>query len=362
MKTKLNLSSTNPFDFQKNENIFFEDLNKQVLHHYKNNSYIKFLYDREGFNPEKFIANKDQLALIPYVHVNTFKYQNLQSCEDEEIVLRLTSSGTNGQKSQMLLDQASLERVKEMAFNVYNELGIVDKKKYNYLCFTYDPHVANDLGTAFTDELLTSFTDKEEIFYTFIHDGNEFVFDKDLTVNKLKEFSKSKYPTRILGFPAFLYQIIKEYDLKIDLGADSWLLTGGGWKENADKEISKEEFKLLVQNRLGIPVKQTRDLFGMVEHGVPYVECDQSKFRIPNYSRVLVRDPISMEVLPYGRVGLLQFICCYNTSYPSFNYLSTDIGKVIKTDDGMGDELVLLGRAGQTKHSGCAIKALELMR
>ena len=68
-------------------------------------------------------------------------------------------------------------------------------KIYNYLCFTYDPAVADDLGTAFTDELLTSFTKKDEVFYTFKDDGNGFYFDEEGTLAALKRFEKSQnYP------------------------------------------------------------------------------------------------------------------------------------------------------------------------
>jgi phenylacetate-coenzyme A ligase PaaK-like adenylate-forming protein len=362
MNLELQLEKTKAFSFKENKDIFFQDLSKILLHHYNHNDYIKFSFDKAGFYPENGISCDDELKTIPYTHVNIFKYHHLQSCSSEQLALRLTSSGTNGTKSQMLLDQGSLDRVKKMAYNVYDGLGIVDDKKYNYLCFTYDPQIANDLGTAFTDELLTSFTQKDQVFYTFIHNGEDFIFEKERTVAKLKEFQKSPYPTRILGFPAFLYQLINEYQLELDLGGDSWLLTGGGWKENANKEIEKSKFKKLVQDKLGIPIAHTRDLFGMVEHGVPYVECEKSRFRIPNYSRVLVRDPQTMEILPYGKSGILQFICCYNTSYPSFNYLSTDIGMKLEHKDGLGDEIVLLGRAGLSKHAGCALKALELMR
>lgn len=335
---------------------FLKDLKTVLSLHRSGNEYIEYRFKKYELKKQSDILN------LPFIHVNLFKFHSLQSCPDKEVELRLTSSGTGGQKSQMLLDTDSLQNVKTMAYNVYDELGMVSDKKYNYLCFTYDPEVANDLGTAFTDELLTSFTGKNEVFYTFQFNGNEFVFEKEKTIQKLKEFAQSKYSLRILGFPAFLYDLIVQNDIQLDLGADSWLMTGGGWKGRSLDEISKVEFKELVNKRLGIPKENVRDLFGMVEHGIPYVECARGKFRIPNYSRVIVRDHKTLEPLGYGKVGLLQFICAYNSSNPTFSYLGTDKGMIIESSDELGDELVLLGRAGVSKHKGCALKALELMK
>ena len=64
-------------------------------------------------------------------------------------------------------------------------------ENYNYLCFTYDPAIANDLGTAFTDELLTNFTGKNEVYYAIQWDPqkNDFVLNEDGVVETLKRFA-----------------------------------------------------------------------------------------------------------------------------------------------------------------------------
>ena len=263
----------------------------------------------------------------------------------------------------MHLNQESLTRVKALAYTIHKKLGITSPKKYNYLCFTYDPKVADDLGTAFTDELLTSFTDHNEIYYTFQFDAkiNDFKMNENEIVQKLVEFSGSEYPLRILGFPAFLYKIIKDFNLTLSLPKDSWLQTGGGWKSHAGDEIPKEEFREFIEARLGIKKENIRDLFGMVEHGIPYVDNEEGYLAIPNFARVYIRDPKTLEVLEDGQRGLIQFMCTYNTSYPAFNILSTDWG-VVTTNSKGNRFLRIEGRAGTTKHKGCALKALELIK
>lgn len=358
MKTD-ELFNTNPFDFsKKHKDLFLDSLKETALHHYEHNAFIKYLWDKHSFHPS-YIDSEESIEKIPFTLVNIFKHYEQRTGASEDIVLTLGSSGTGGQRSLIHLDQLSLDRVKKLAYVIHEAIGITSSKKYNYLCFTYDPSIANDLGTAFTDELLTSFTDKEEVFYTFQHNGHDFFFDEEQTVAKLKEFEKSPYATRILGFPAFLFKIITKYNLKLNLGSDSWVQTGGGWKGDADKEINKQSFRRLINESLGIPVSNIRDLFGMVEHGIPYVDCPDGKLRVPNYARVLIRDPKTLEVLPNGSKGLIQFICSYNTSYPAFSLLTTDWG--VKNVDEFSEYIEIKGRAGLSKNKGCAIQAAQML-
>jgi phenylacetate-coenzyme A ligase PaaK-like adenylate-forming protein len=358
------LLDSNPFEFTDESSAkFLASLRETARKHYDGNAFFKSLWKRNNILPEDIKTEADVIKM-PMIMVNLFKEHELMSVRAEDIVLTLGSSGTGGQRSLMHLDQGSLDRVKKLAYSIHEGLGITSPKKYNYLCFTYDPNVADDLGTAFTDELLTSFTEKNDVYYAiqFNKQKNDFELNTEGVLQKLKEYAASDYPLRILGFPAFLYKILKDHDLNLQLPADSWLQTGGGWKNHADEQISKAEFRAFVEERLGIPTSNIRDMFGMVEHGIPYMDCDQGHLRIPNYSRVIIRDPKSLLPLEYGEKGLIQFICTYNTSYPAMSLLTTDWGRIHAAKDGKGDILEISGRAGTSKHKGCAIKAAEMLK
>lgn len=353
-----------PFD-PKLAPLFVESFRENALHHYQNHPYVRALWDEAGVHPAELRTEAD-LQRAPWIVVNAFKENVFRTCSEEEVRLHLTSSGTGGMKSHQFLDEESLANVKRNAWMIHEALGLVDQeRRYNYFCFTYDPKVANDLGTAFTDELLTNFTPKAEVYYAFQWSeakGN-FEFDKSQAAEKLKAFEASGLPTRILGFPAFLNQLIDEFDLRLKLGEHSWVQTGGGWKGLADQEIPKQQFRAKVAERLGLPIRNIRDMFGMVEHGIPYVDCELGNLHIPNYARVYVRDPFTFEVLPDGKPGLVQFLCSYNFAYPAFNFLATDYAKIERCGCRHGGPILQIqGRAGVTKHKGCAIKALDLMR
>lgn len=354
-----------PFDFSAGaKKLFLESFKENALHHYGKHEFTRKLWDHLGFHPSMLKAEED-LVKVPGTMVHLFKEHEFCSVPKEELALVLTSSGTGGQKSQQFLDGLSLDNVKRLALTIHQALGMADPRKYNYLCFTYDPAVANDLGTAFTDELLTNFTGKNEVYYAIQWNdkSKDFELNEEGVLQTLKRFETSDIPTRILGFPALLFEIITKNNLKLDLGKDSWLQTGGGWKGKADKEIPKLEFRKLIEEKLGIPQRNQRDLFGMVEHGIPYVDCSKGNLHIPNYARVYTRSPFDLGLLPKGEKGLLHFMCSYNFSYPAPSLLTTDYGRVGSCDCEIGgDTLILEGRAGVSKHKGCALKALELLK
>jgi phenylacetate-coenzyme A ligase PaaK-like adenylate-forming protein len=359
------LLASDPFQLnEESSHLFLESFKENALFHYEHHLFTRRLWDKLGFHPHE-LKTEDDLKNVPGMMVHLFKEHEFCSVPREELALVLTSSGTGGQKSQQFLSQESLENVKKLALSIHQALGMASDKKYNYLCFTYDPAIANDLGTAFTDELLTNFTGKNEVYYAIQWDESkqQFVLNEPGVLEALKRFAASDIPTRILGFPALLFEMIQKYDLKINLGQDSWLQTGGGWKGKADQEIPKFEFRQFIQERLGIPQENQRDLFGMVEHGIPYVDCVKGNLHIPNFSRVFVRNPHTLDILPKGERGLLHFLCSYNFSYPAPSLLTTDYGRLGTCDCGLpGDTLILEGRAGVSKHKGCALKALEVIR
>ncbi len=365
MKNTENLLHSNPFEFSaETKSLFLNSFKENALFHYNHHEFTKKFWDHEGFHPDQLKTEED-LSLVPGTMVHLYKEHEFCSVPREELALVLTSSGTGGQKSQQFLSQLSLDNVKKLALTIHQHLGMASDKDYNYLCFTYDPAIANDLGTAFTDELLTNFTGKKEVYYAiqWNEEKKDFELNEEGVVETLIRFASSGTPTRILGFPALLFEVIEKHNIKIDLGPDSWLQTGGGWKGKSDKEIPKKEFRDFIFERLGIPHAHQRDLFGMVEHGIPYVDCEKGNLHIPNFARVFVRSPKDLSLLPKGEKGLLHFLCTYNFSYPASSLLTTDYGRLGVCDCGLqGDTLILEGRAGISKHKGCALKALELIK
>jgi hypothetical protein len=239
----------------------------------------------------------------------------------------------------------------------------------NYLCFTYDPRKAKDLGTAFSDKLLTGLTRIGRVHYAIRWDDktSSFQLDRERCFRALENFARSGQPFRVLGFPALIWDVLGEYAAtrgrSFSFGEQSYVITGGGWKGQADREIPKAEFRTRVAQWLGIPPINIRDLYGMVEHGVPYCECEHFAMHVPIYSRVVVRDAVTLDILPPGGVGLFHMYTPYLNSFPALSLLTSDLG-YLSHECGCGrnaPKLEIVGRGGVTKHKGCAIAALDVL-
>lgn len=326
------------------------------------------LYSRAGFRPDSLRRESD-VARLPFLFISVFKEFDLRPAVPFRAALELTSSGTSGRKSRIRLDAGSLRRVVSSARSVYGALGMVDAAlKTNYLCMTYDPRAAKDLGTAFTDELLTTFTARGEVFYALRWDPRrrDFFFNLDGVVEALHRMAATGLPLRVLGFPAHVLFAQEEWARRglppLRFGRDSWVLTGGGWKGYQGIAIPRDRFRADVSRWLGLPQSNLRDLYGLVEHGIPYVECRLGRMHVPDYARVLVRDPETLRVLPKGK-GLLQLITPYLTSFPSFSVLTSDWGelKPLCSCGTPGQVLILHGRAAKVSAKGCALSAAEYL-
>lgn len=307
---------------------------------------------------------------IPPLLVTIFKEFKLISVPEKQVRIELTSSGTGGRRSAIVLDNRSYKRILKIVDHIFDSLGLVNRsQKVNYLCFTYDPRVAGSVGTAFSDKMLTGLTARRSVFYAIRWNpaANDFEFDLDATVKKLIEFSRRPEPVRILGFPAYLWQVcnrLEEKGMSLNLGKDSYIITGGGWKMHKDQEVTKEIFKDRIEKVLGMPRENLRDLFGMVEHGIPYVDCEAGNLHVPIYARALAVDPETLQPVKDGEEGLLYLMTPYLSSYPSIALLTTD--KAIIEGNcpcgRPGKTFRIVGRAGLAKHKGCAITALDLLK
>ncbi|MBF0406762.1 MAG: hypothetical protein HQM10_05390 [Candidatus Riflebacteria bacterium] len=363
---------SNPMAFQHDSlsDILFENSMKEALiWHYLNCRGFAAFMSIQGFNSLKSLDSIDKCEKIPPLFVNVFKEFRLISIPEEKIKLELTSSGTGGKKSAVVLDEISYNRILKAVSGVFSSLGLRnDEEEVNYICFAYDPKYAADKGTTFSDKQLTYLTKRKDVYYAirWNKEKSDFEFNPDQTVKKLLKFSVDG-PVRLLGFPAYLWQIceiLEKKGIRLHLGDRSFIITGGGWKVFKNREVRKEVFKEKIEEILGIPQKNIRDSYGLVEHGIPYLECEHGRMHVPIYSRARVVDPETLFPFPDGTEGLLHLMTPFLTSYPSLSVLTTD--KAILENNcpcGLaGKTLKITGRAGLSKNKGCAISALEYIK
>ncbi|MFG2785983.1 acyl-protein synthase [Streptomyces sp. NPDC048419] len=311
------------------------------------------------------------LARLPYVHANFFKGHEVMSVPPEEVKVRLTSSGTTGQKSQMFFDDWTLGAGQRMVARVFDHYGWLDEEEpVNYLLSNYQPRPGLDLGTSFTDEYLCQFTQVQSVEYALKHTGSGHEFDPFGCIRALVRYAEEGAPVRILGFPAFLSFVLdrmRELGLpQLRLSQQSLVVFGGGWKGHADQQIAKPELYRRIHDQLGIPDERIRDGFGSVEHSVLYMECPRHHLHVPTWSRMLVRSVKNLEPLPHGEPGYAQFISPYITSVPAQSVLLGDlVSQHAPEECGCGlatPWFTVHGRAGLSRNRSCAIAAAELLK
>ncbi|MCC6278888.1 MAG: hypothetical protein IT289_13325 [Oligoflexia bacterium] len=363
------LLSLNAFDYKSAMKVFPLAMDEAFEFHFKNNPVFKKLCKNFRSRPIRTYRDVEDL---PWVFVQNLKLFNLHTIKDSEVCITLTSSGTQGTKTENRMDKITLNRVEVGAYNVYRDLGIVDgnSKPSNYLMFTYDIDEAPYLGTTWTDELIAQMTPQGQKAF-LIKKGNraDFEFRLDEAVEHYAAMAKSHLPIRFLGFPAFMFALFKEIERRklppILAHQDSWILTGGGWKNHEDEDIGKTAFAEYAHRVTGIRPSQVRDLFGMSEHGVGYVDCEMGRLHIPIYAHAITRDPYTLKALPDGKPGCLQLFTPLLRSIPSLSLLTTDEAVVESQScecGRPGPGLRYIGRMGLKKHEGCAIKALSYLR
>lgn len=335
-------------------------MGEAVAYHREHSKLFDGLCRIDGFQ----YSDSTDLSTIPHVIVTAFKERTLLSLPEEQIAHRFTSSGTGGAQSKIFLDQISFERQRFTRNSIVASYGLVSDQEVNYLCFSYDPESGGARGAAHTHTAYSSFAPARERFYAIaMGDDGQPHFRAQECIEALKRFEQSGLPLRVTGFPAFGYATLTQISESLKFPPDSLMFSGGGWKLHTGQAVPFSEYVALVDRVLGIPASRIRDVYGMVEHGIPYLTCEHGNFHIPIYGRVWAVDPATLQPLPYGEVGLYKLISPYIRSQPSISVLSTDYGAVEKDCPcgRPGGVLRLAGRAGVKKYDGCAISAAQLL-
>lgn len=355
------------FNFSdENKNLFFQSMKEMFEFHYANSTIFRGICQQYQFAASDLKTFAD-IGKIPHILVTAFKTHKLLSVDESEIFLSLTSSGTQGQKSQTNLDKISFDRQAFMRAAIVKSQKLSSKNPVNYLVFSYSPQTSGQKGAAHTFQKYTEFAPAKERYFALQGSSEQDVsFDVNAAIEKLVAYSETGLPLRVVGFLAFSFTTFREMErrgIALQFPAGSLLLTGGGWKSHTGETVNFDIYAALVSKVLGISPGRIRDFYGMVEHGVPYMSCSHRNFHIPIYANVVAVDPGTLELLPVGETGLLKLQTSYIRSTPSLSVLSTDLGYIGENCPcGLeGRYIVLKGRAGVQKHAGCAISASQLI-
>ena len=291
---------------------------------------------------------------LPYLAVRLFKHLLLASVPEEERFKTLTSSGTTGAVSRIVLDRQTAALQSKVLVKILQEF--IGKQRLPMLLIEQPALIQNRSGF--------SARGAGALGLSFLGRDHHYALDEQMRPNwPVIEAFCDRYanqPVLIFGFTFMVWQCLleplRERGLELPL-AQGILFHSGGWKKLQHLAVDNTAFKARCLQQLG--VSRVHNFYGMVEQvGSVFVECEAGHLHAPVFADLLVRDPQTLAVQPVGEPGLLQVLSALPQSYPGHSLLTEDLGVQLGVDDcpcgRHGRYFTVLGRQRGAEVRGCS--------
>jgi hypothetical protein len=288
---------------------------------------------------------------LPWLPVRLFKNHVIKSIPDADVFKTLTSSGTTGGVSRIVLDrQAAADQQKALAATLRTVLGGQRL-----------PMLLADTTALFANRAQFSARGAGVLGLMNVGRHHTFVLDEheQPDVEAVRGFlaAHGDRPFLIFGFTfmvwLYLYELAREHRLDLSNGI---LIHSGGWKKLADRAVDNAEFRRRFAADTGLT--RIHNYYGMVEQiGVLYLEGPRGDaLYCPDFADVIIRNPDTWAEQPVGEPGLVEVVSTLPRSYPGHVLLTEDLGVVHGVDDGdwPGKRFSILGRLPRAEARGCS--------
>lgn len=353
----------------KNNELFFHAVKENFEFQYNNCSDYRRIMDKLGFNPSMLTCYKD-IEKIPPIPTLYFKTHHMLTMKKSRIIISATSSGTSrgNDKSFVGLNFKSCIRGVKMLKGVYGKRPVLSLRPSRFIVFGYEYNRHVQMAMAKSTYGSTFFAPALSKDYALRYTKEGYKLDLQNIKNKLIKYSKKKAPVRTVGFPAYTYFLLKQMKdegIILKLPKGSLLTIGGGWKQFYAQKVDKNDFYKLVYEVLGIPEDHVIEFFSAVEHPIVYTDCSCHHFHIPKYSRVIIRDPKTLQPAGYNKVGLINLVTPMVDATPLVSVMTDDLG-ILHSDKcscGLSTPyLEIIGRVGAKGVITCANGANEYLK
>lgn len=351
------------YDHGATERWFLDAVRENVAFHRAKNALYKRILDSRSFSLRELKSMED-LHKIPPIPTLFFKSHTFWTGNEPRLAVRATSSGTGGARSQIGLDWNATLLGAWMGAGIGKAHGLFSPLPANYLILGYAPSKENQTAISKTQRASMLYAPKAHVTYALAYHDGQYRLDIRGLKQALDRYERQKLPLRIIGFPAYLYFLLKELERegkKYRFRNESMVLLGGGWKQFYRERPGKEVLYRLLEERFGIREENCREFFGAVEHPSLYCDCRRHQFHVPVYSRVIVRDVDTLEPVGYGEAGIMNFITPIADSMPLVSILTDDLGILHPPGScpcgNPAPYFEILGRAGLGEIKTCAAGA-----
>ncbi|GAY17473.1 hypothetical protein [Mycobacterium sp. shizuoka-1] len=294
-----------------------------------------------------------QLGDVPFLPVSLFKLQRLQSVPDEQLRVELTSSGTTGQAVSRILLDAETSMIQQRALSS-SLTHVIGRQRL--------PMLVIDTPAVLDDPAMMSARGAGVLGMMRYGRHHTFALDRsgepDLDAVRAFLCAHADQPVLMFGFTFLVWSALYEHfrDAGLDL-SHAVLIHSGGWKTLADRAVDNTVFRAALRQAFGLT--RVHNFYGMVEQiGSVFLEGPGGLLYPPNFADVIVRDPLTWEVLPVGRPGIIQVLSLLPHSYPGHSLLTEDLGVIETVDPGEegwnGKGIRVLGRLPRAELRGCS--------
>ena len=291
----------------------------------------------------------------PYLPVTLFKDIDLKSVPDEEVIKKITSSGTSGQQvSRIYLDAETAAAQQRALCSITGDF--IGTKRIPMLIVD-SPDVLRDRS---------KFTARGAgiLGFSMMASKRIYALDENMNIDydSLAEFEElaKAGPTFAFGFTymiwEYLYGGLKADAKAVDLSG-CHLIHGGGWKKLQDKKVSDDEFRKGLKETCGID--SVSDYYGMAEQtGSIFMQCSEGHLHASIYSDISILDPEDFTECEVGEWGLIALKSLLPESYPGHLLLTEDRGRILGVDDctcgRKGKYFEISGRISKAEVRGCS--------
>lgn len=335
-------------------------LRAAVRHHWDNCPAYRRYAALDGWSPEHLDRSgpaEEALTSIPLLPATVFKGREVLSCDPSAVIKVCTSSGTQGSKSRILRDGATLERFLG-SIDRGADLSLPDRAaQRRLLVLGPDTEEAADLWFSYVLSIVDLLYPTE-----FFVTGDRLRLD--LFLDALLDDTGER-PV-VIGPPVLVLDVARELrsrGVRPRLGSrGGQVITAGGWKRFLDGALPRPEFEREVAEGFGLDgdgPAPVRDCYNAVELNTVLFECEHRGKHVPAWLHASARDPATMRPLEAGQVGVLAFCDSLPTSYPGF-VLTDDLGSVSAEGAcpcGRASRVLTIARRVESVEArGCALK------
>ena len=334
-------------------------VHEAIQHHVANCAPFARWYRKQRANPG---APIEDLAQVPFLPVSIFKRVALESVDERDVVRVLKSSATSSQTpSRVVLDRITRDRQMRTVAVLMSALMGPTRRPFVVLDAAAAQGADMELSARVAG-LRGYLMMASETHYALEACDGRLELNADKLEDLLGQLQARHLPVCLIGYTYMLYQYVvtplARAGRRLQLPAGSLVLHFGGWKRLEHQAVDRARLNAEVRQVLAMDESCVRDVYGFTEQlGMIYPDDGNGVRLAPVYAEVIVRDPVTLEPVPDGAPGLLEFITPLPHSYPGIALLLDDMGRIVSRDrehgGRYGTRFEVLGRARGAEVRGC---------